>query len=107
MGHEPRRGCWPYGRAYWSNRLRPDPSRVPAPFSARTRARWSEGCSQLAPLLGIRLSEGLSRATKSSPRAFLSVEGGMLPTLKTSIRVGLGRSSPTSRTSVEGQLTGS
>ena len=35
--------------------------------------------SQLAPILSIRLSEGWSRATWSSPRAFLSVGDGMLP----------------------------
>ena len=38
--------------------------------------------SQLAPLLSIRLSEGSSRATWSSPRAFLSVGDGMLPILR-------------------------
>ena len=51
------------------------------PFPPGPGPRGVKG-SQLARLLSIRLSEGLSRATKSSPRAFLSVEGGMLPTLR-------------------------
>ena len=102
VGHVPRRGCWPYVTGLL---VKPP---APGPFSVQARAQRSEGCSQLAPLLSIRLSEGLFRATESSPRAFLSVfhEDGMLPILRTGIRVGLGRSSPTSRTSVEGQLTG-
>ena len=45
------------------------------PFPPGPGPRGVKG-SQLARLLSIRLSEGLSRATKSSPRAFLSVGDG-------------------------------
>ena len=82
MGHVTRAGeCWPYVTGLLVKPPAPGPSGSGS-LSAWARAQGSEGCSQLEPLLSIRLSEGLSRATKSSPRAFFSVEGGMLPTLR-------------------------
>jgi hypothetical protein len=80
----------------------------PAPLSSRARARRSEGSSQRSTALGIRLSGGLSRATKSSPRASVSVFHRMAMSLilRTGLRVGPNRSGPTPRASVEGQPTG-
>jgi hypothetical protein len=79
-----------------------------APLSNRARARRSEGSGQCSTALGIRLSGGLSRATKSSLLASPSVFQRMVlsPILRTGLRVGPNRSSPTPRGSVERQPTG-
>jgi hypothetical protein len=55
--------CPGFPRAHWG----------PAPLSSRAQARRSEGSSRRSTAIGIRLSGSLSRATKSSPLASLSV----------------------------------
>jgi hypothetical protein len=65
----------------------------PAPLSSRARAQRSEGSSQRSTALGIRLSGGLSRTTKSSLLASLSVFHRMAMSLilRTGLRVGPNR----------------
>jgi len=114
VGHVPRRGLrGRAGRAYCSDRLRPDPSWVSplgsgSPFRPGPGARGSEGCSQRSAALGIRLPGGVTRATESSPRFLplrLSQDGGGADP-EDGIRVGLGRGAQSCRASVEGQPTG-